>query len=327
MKKEGKLRHGDPVSYLMDPEDASKILLVIKDRPLRCFARLGDEAAMLRELSEKVLEGEEWEYSYKNPLRPLPILESYLFQTYAKLADEDLSLENGRKKIRKADGDRGVGIAVFNTGLIDDFFKDLYAVFTENQVKKPGHPPYILRGFCTTGQSIQRVQYLAYVAPLPERAEYFKDIKEVVFDPTLRLDSVTEHIIEDRSYRLLPFMSSMPSDMSDQELFRHLHSKLEDAIKRAKDRIRWTYKAAIPQYYPTTKSIQFLLPLSLGEDPRKVDVALTVEKRGMVYIGHTILELDWAYSNARLIARPESEWLTPKAIVPGDAKNANGDDK
>jgi len=51
-----------------------------------------------------------------------------------------------------------------------------------------------------------------------------------------------------------------------------------------------------------------LLPISLG-DPKKVDLSLAVGARNGVYTGHTCLTLDMAYNNARLIAKPESDWL------------------
>ena len=38
--------------------------------------------------------------------------------------------------------------------------------------------------------------------------------------------------------------------------------------------------------------------------------ALTVTKVGNYYQGHTCLTLDMAYNNARLIAKPESNWLS-----------------
>lgn len=42
----------------------------------------------------------------------------------------------------------------------------------------------------------------------------------------------------------------------------------------------------------------------------KVDVALVVERLSNGnFLGHTILSLRDAYSNARLIARPDSDWL------------------
>jgi hypothetical protein len=33
--------------------------------------------------------------------------------------------------------------------------------------------------------------------------------------------------------------------------------------------------------------------------------------------GHTMLPLDWAYTNARLICRPDSDWLSPQKITEG----------
>ena len=41
----------------------------------------------------------------------------------------------------------------------------------------------------------------------------------------------------------------------------------------------------------------------------KADVAIAVSKKDNCYQGHTCLTLDMAYNNARLIAKPESNWL------------------
>lgn len=32
------------------------------------------------------------------------------------------------------------------------------------------------------------------------------------------------------------------------------------------------------------------------------------------YLAHTILPLDWAYKNARMVCRPDSNWLIPNRI-------------
>ena len=74
----------------------------------------------------------------------------------------------------------------------------------------------------------------------------------------------------------------------------------------AKIRIKENYKSAVPQYF--NGKIQFLIPISLG-DPSVVDLSLAVGKDGGIYTGHTCLTLDMAYNNARLIAKPESDWL------------------
>ena len=61
--------------------------------------------------------------------------------------------------------------------------------------------------------------------------------------------------------------------------------------------------------------MSLLLPLALVDD-EKVDIALVVEKtESGNYLGHTILPLEWAYSNARLVCRPDSDWLVAENIA------------
>ncbi len=67
-------------------------------------------------------------------------------------------------------------------------------------------------------------------------------------------------------------------------------------------------------YYPSNDKMSLLLPLSLIDDDI-IDLALVTEKTPSGnYLGHTILPLDWAYSNARLITRPDSDWLVAEQI-------------
>jgi hypothetical protein len=68
------------------------------------------------------------------------------------------------------------------------------------------------------------------------------------------------------------------------------------------------YKLAVPQYHE--KKIQLLIPLFFEND-NKPDLALVLTKKDGYYQGHTCLTLDMAYNNARLIAKPESNWLCP----------------
>ena len=53
---------------------------------------------------------------------------------------------------------------------------------------------------------------------------------------------------------------------------------------------------------------QFILPLYLRESGSP-DLALTLEKHGEWYRAATVLYPDWAYRHARLLSRPNSEWL------------------
>lgn len=55
--------------------------------------------------------------------------------------------------------------------------------------------------------------------------------------------------------------------------------------------------------------MSLMLPLCLEDDGR-ADAALVVElTRSGVYQGQTILTLQQAYLDARLVCRPNSEWL------------------
>jgi hypothetical protein len=91
--------------------------------------------------------------------------------------------------------------------------------------------------------------------------------------------------------------------------YRALIDAFKRAVELAIKKVRWNYKTAVPVYYPTENTVNLLLPLCLLSDDH-VDLALVVEKTDSGnYQGHTIYPLDWAYSNARLIARPESSWL------------------
>ena len=86
-------------------------------------------------------------------------------------------------------------------------------------------------------------------------------------------------------------------------------ARLEKAIELAQKKIIWDYSTAIPIYYPTQKSFGFLLPLSLL-GTKGVDVALVVSKAGgKAYQGQTVLTKEMAYSNARLLRRPDTQWM------------------
>lgn len=90
-------------------------------------------------------------------------------------------------------------------------------------------------------------------------------------------------------------------------------NRVDDAIDLAKKRAEWNFKTAIPMYYPKEDDMSLLLPLCLV-DESKADCALVVERLDNGnYIGRTILTMRMAYMDARVICRPESDWLTTEA--------------
>lgn len=88
---------------------------------------------------------------------------------------------------------------------------------------------------------------------------------------------------------------------------------LQGAVAEAGKRAQMNYKVAVPQFYfghggAGPGRIRLLLPLCF-ESPARADLALVVEREERAYRAFTVLPLEKAYSNARLIARPESDWL------------------
>lgn len=81
---------------------------------------------------------------------------------------------------------------------------------------------------------------------------------------------------------------------------------LEGAMKHSIRLAQRSYRIAVPQYH--WGKIQLLLPLYLRDSSRP-DLALTLERHGAWYRAATVLYPDWAFRHARLLSRPNSEWL------------------
>ncbi len=210
------------------------------------------------------------------------ILKNYIDHTFMKVYEESKVLSNDT-------------YAVFNTGLFTDYYEPLYAYFEKN--KNPDKQEWVLDGFFNAYQ----LNNLG-ITELPKRANYFSNPSEMVFDTNCEIIPQYNHIFND-SENFLRLPEAIRESSNKTLLF-------EGAIKRAKSMIDANYKTAVPQYYKG--KIQLLVPICLTSEVRP-DLALVVSKNEVAnnYLGHTCLTLDMAYNNARLIARPDSNWLKP----------------
>jgi hypothetical protein len=133
---------------------------------------------------------------------------------------------------------------------------------------------------------------------LPERAGYFNDPGELIFDYRCTIRSNKQHILVDNRNRL-------PIEYQVAEKYEVLIRQFDGAVAETEKKLSANYKLAVPQYYQN--KMQLLIPLCLtGNTP---ELALAIEKQGAVYIGRTCLTLEMAYNNARLIVKPETDWL------------------
>ena len=104
--------------------------------------------------------------------------------------------------------------------------------------------------------------------------------------------------------QLRAFLNDNPS------IFNRIKATMDGALEVAQKRAAYSFRTGVPSFYPRADKIQILLPLCLMDEDEP-DCALVTSKDAWGnYEGMTILTLRMAYKNARLLCRPESEWLS-----------------
>ncbi len=310
---------------------------------LERFAYMGSWDWVLKQLEGKAL-AEHWSFGHREDRR---ILQGYLRYTFYRLECEG-------KVLKSEDGQ----YAAFNTGLVDESYDDIFAVFVPQE-------PFngVLWKFCTfcvKSESPWGKELVKTFNPLPKRAEYFRlsNASDLLYDDSCPLSFDKDHIIVKRIYRwpldvlerdlTEPDMESVLEQiksaiecsnkeqikkgfeklqglLGNNSMFvRRLQECLNAAIIRARKRVRWNYQTALPCYFPTGNTMSLMLPLDLTGAGR-IDFALVVDRqKNGTYIGQTVLTLDQAYVDARLVCRPDKDWLNNEQIE--NALEAEEDD-
>lgn len=245
------------------------------------FAYIPDMGAQLADLA-KECEHDDWAYHNTPSDHAHPVLFNYVRYTYRRIAEEN--------KIALSDDGQ---FACFNLGLVTPNQEPVFASFEANRREEA--QPWYFKAWLRKGR-----WELNKFSELPDLAHYFDDPSCLVFDHRKELRVNVEHIIEENKTRF-------PEPYGSMDNFA-LQTFLKGAIDNAKERVRRSYKTAIPQYY--RNQVQLLLPLCFGHAQR-ADLALVVERHSTFYRASTCLTLDMAYNNARQLAKPEREWLQP----------------
>lgn len=305
------------------------------------WANLGDSLATHEDLKQLALEEDWGNYEDEQGRVHYPILMNYLNYTFHKLfLDKGILYSNDEQ------------FASFNTGLVDDRYLPIYALFKKNMI--PKLQEWYLVGFCIVGENKAGKTLNQKFDKRPPRANFFKSTNDLLFDTSKDVELDYEHIIIERidrfpydfvcerppkGFNLLtpkeiqsmdePFLKEYYANLGeaikeDKECYtRHYVNTLKNALELAIKRVQWNYKSAIPMYYPHKRKMCHFLPLSLIKD-NVVDLALVVEKtESGTYQGATIYPLEWAYRYARLICRPDSDWLEPQVDSKVDTDEEN----
>lgn len=228
-------------------------------------------------------EEEDWTYQHTPSEHPYPVLYNYIRYTYRRVAEEN--------KVALSEAGQ---FSCFNTGLVTRNQEPLYASFEPN--RREGAQPWYFNGWFRRGE-----RELTKFPQLPDLPHYFDDPTCLVLDGRKDFRVNVEHIIAETPRERFPEPYRSMSDFA-------LQTVLHGAIDNARERVKRSYKTAIPQYY--RGQVQLLLPLCLA-NPQLADLALVIERHAGFYRAATCLTLDMAYNNARQIARPDRDWLQP----------------
>jgi len=267
------------------------------------FAQFPYLGQWLGPLAKKAAQ-EEWRYHHEHAAErtPYPILRHYIEATFERLLEEQ---RLGHPTILEGTAPSRGSYAIFDTGLVDGMRRPIYALFDEHRASDDPRG-WWWRAFVTEDEGPMRE-----VAELPSPADYLEDPSALAITPdevaTMRVD--TKHILGDH-------LDRFPAHLrSDPDLARQV---FEGELRELPDRIRRNYRLAVAQYY--RGSIHLLLPLHLSGASRRASLALVVERTTAgVRRASTVLGNDHAYQQARVIARPETDWLAHAWIEPDEA--------
>ena len=239
-------------------------------------------------LSDTLADKEDWDFS-DTVTESNGILKNYLEFTFRKLLQE--------KKVRFTSDNK---FACFNTGLVTENLEDIFAFFEEYKNPRPGFTtPFCFKAFLKKSDN-NVLRHFSH--SIPDVADFFDKPELLIFNPKCDLIPDLDHIIKDN-------LSRFPAHLQkadDAELRR----QLVGAIDEVKKKVRTNYKIAVPQYYDS--KIQLLLPMCLTSGSPNPDLALVIHKlNDTTYTARTCLTLKMAYNNARLIVKPQSNWLKP----------------
>ena len=175
--------------------------------------------------------------------------------------------------------------------------KDIFATFFRNKKSKEYvAPDWTLYGFFDSYSD-----KLKDFQSLPELASYITNPSDLVFDFEYEIDVNYDHILKKNQERLPEIL---------QQNSKLAISAIQGPVSVLKERIRRNYKLAIPHWYEN--KIQLLLPLYITSE-EIADLALVADKDKdrKLYRIKTVLTMDMAYNDARLICRPDRDWLNP----------------
>lgn len=260
----------------------NKGMIVMNENYLFDYAFCGTPNGFNKMLSflADIAEEEKWTFDEKQPNL---ILQKYILGTFSQCQKQN-------KIMISNNGEH----SCFNTGLLTTNGNDIIAIFDKN--KRLNKQPWVLRGFkdkCNRG-------FMDLFSEIPLLATYTEKYEDLYFNPEYNIIVNTDHILDDNWDRI--------------ESTVHLNKAivktlLVGVVEEAKERIKRNLRLVVPQYY--RDEIMCLVPIKIPVNNDSYEtMALAVEKTNTnQYRASTIFTKEMAYEKARLLMKPESNWL------------------
>lgn len=251
----------------------------------------------LEKLAE-IAQPEVWSFGKDKEKDPFRILRNFFQYTYNRLSEED-------KIMTSHDGE----YRCMNTGLLTKYNQEIVAIFSKEN--DAGKLPWYFKGFFKETDRF----FTENFSELPKLASYFYSPDDLIFNQAYDLRIQKEHVIDDNYQRFVE------AGYTDKALIGALIDSAKSTL--IKKLVR-NFKLALPFYYHNTetgeKKIQLLVPVYFPGANVKLALVLNKLSSGnhFYYEAITVLPVEWAYMNARLIVKPDEEWA--KILEESDAE-------
>ena len=246
---------------------------------LYSFAYCPSFDGMIKYLAS-VAEPETWTLDENHPYQ---ILRKYIFTTFRQCYIQNKILYSADQRF-----------CCINTGLLTKNGKDILMLFDCNQQDKK--EKWHLLSFRNKSER----QFMDHFTDIPPIASYTDNYADFYFNPDYSLELNIDHILDDNWERIA---TQLPQFGKDTTL-----ALINSAVEDTKLRIRRNLRLVVPQFYKD--QIMYLVPIRIPVNGNIVTFALAVEKTPMnQYRANTIFTKEDAYAKARILMKPESNWL------------------
>ena len=183
----------------------------------------------------------------------------------------------------------------FNTGLMTMSGQSIYGLFTENV--RDDEQDWLFMGFKTESDKA----ILDHFTRFPVVATYTDNNSDYYFNTNQDITLNVENILEEN-------FESYPEEAKKlgKEILKSL---MMNAFETTKKKVKRNARLAVPHY--SNNKLGYLMPITIPvADNKYLTMALEVEKMALGnYSANTVSTKESAYSKARVVMKPESNWL------------------